>query len=167
MTFFPFLSDLHGFFLALLQWIQVSEQCLVVGVRVPVLLADFEITFESIITCDITVGFWGHFSSGFKSSLLLLICEKFVDWLLNIFNVGWSYNFSLQLLNTVNYIYAAAKLLSHFSHVRLCATPETVAHQAPPSLGFSRQEHWSGLPFPSPMHEGEKWKWSRSVVSNS
>ena len=39
------------------------------------------------------------------------------------------------------------------------------AHQAPPSLGFSRQEHWSGLPFPSPMHESEKWKWSRSVVS--
>ena len=41
------------------------------------------------------------------------------------------------------------------------------AYQAPPSLGFSRQEHWSGLPFPSPMHESEKWKWSRSVVSNS
>ena len=47
-------------------------------------------------------------------------------------------------------------LLSHFSHVRLCATPETAAHQAPLSLGFSRQEHWSGLPFPSPMHESEK-----------
>ena len=47
-------------------------------------------------------------------------------------------------------------LLSRFSHVRLCATPETAAHQAPPSLGFSRQEHWSGLPFPSPMHESEK-----------
>ena len=41
------------------------------------------------------------------------------------------------------------------------------AHQAPLSLGFSRQEHWSGLPFPSPMHESKKWKWSRSVVSNS
>ena len=41
------------------------------------------------------------------------------------------------------------------------------AHQAPPALGFSRQEHWSGLPFPSPMHESEKWKWSRSVVSDS
>ena len=40
------------------------------------------------------------------------------------------------------------------------------AHQAPPSLGFSRQEHWSGLPFPSPVRESEKWKWSRSVVSN-
>ena len=36
-----------------------------------------------------------------------------------------------------------------------------------PSLGFSRQEHWSGLPFPSPMHASEKWKGSRSVVSNS
>ena len=41
------------------------------------------------------------------------------------------------------------------------------AHQAPPSLGFSRQEHWSGLPFPSPMHESEKWKWCHSVVSDS
>ena len=58
-------------------------------------------------------------------------------------------------------------LLSRFSHVRLCATPEMTAHQAPLSLGFSRQEHWSGLPFPSPMHEGEKWKWSHSVVSDS
>ena len=46
-------------------------------------------------------------------------------------------------------------LLSRFSCVQLCATPETAALQAPPSLGFSRQEHWSGLPFPSPMHESE------------
>ena len=37
-------------------------------------------------------------------------------------------------------------LLSRFSRVWLCATPQTAAHQAPPSLGFSRQEHWSGLP---------------------
>ena len=49
-------------------------------------------------------------------------------------------------------------LLSHFSRVRLCATP---------SLGFSRQEHWSGLPFPSPMHKSEKWKWSCLVMSDS
>ena len=47
-------------------------------------------------------------------------------------------------------------LLSRFSHVQLCATPQTAAHQAPPSLGFSRQEHWSGLPFPSPVHKSEK-----------
>ena len=54
-------------------------------------------------------------------------------------------------------------LLSRFSRARLCATPETAAHQAAPSLGFSRQEHWSGLPFPSPMHERE----SESEVTQS
>ena len=40
------------------------------------------------------------------------------------------------------------------------------AHQAPLSLGFSRQEHWSGLPFSSPMRESKKWKLSCSVVSD-
>ena len=51
---------------------------------------------------------------------------------------------------------SAAATAKSLSRVRLCATPETAARQAPPSLGFSRQEHWSGLPFPSPMHESEK-----------
>ena len=55
-------------------------------------------------------------------------------------------------------IFLTVLLLSHFSHFWLCATP---------SLGFSRQEHWSGLPFPSPMHKSEKWKWSCSVMSDS
>ena len=36
------------------------------------------------------------------------------------------------------------------NHVRLFVTPWTVAYQAPPSMGFSRQEYWSGLPFPFP-----------------
>ena len=40
--------------------------------------------------------------------------------------------------------------VTSLSHVRLLATPWTVAYQAPPSTGFSKQEHWSGLPFPSP-----------------
>ena len=57
-------------------------------------------------------------------------------------------------------------LPSRFSRVWLCETPETATHQAPPSLGFSRQEHWSGLLFPSPMRESEKWKWSCSVTSD-
>ena len=43
-----------------------------------------------------------------------------------------------------------ACMLSCFSHVWLCATPWTAAHQAPPSTGFSRQEYWSGVPFSSP-----------------
>ena len=41
-------------------------------------------------------------------------------------------------------------LLSHFSRVPLCANPWTAAYQASLSMGFSKQEHWSGLPFPSP-----------------
>ena len=41
-------------------------------------------------------------------------------------------------------------LLSRFSDVRLCATPWTAAHQAPSSMGFSRQGYWSGLPLLSP-----------------
>ena len=59
---------------------------------------------------------------------------------------------------------AAAKSLQSCS--TLC-DPRDGSPPGSPSLGFSRQEHWSGLPFPSPMHENEKWKWSRSVVSGS
>ena len=54
-------------------------------------------------------------------------------------------------------------LLSRFSRVQLCATPGTAAYQAPPSMGFSRQEYWSGLPFPSLSSV----QFSRSVVSDS
>ena len=47
----------------------------------------------------------------------------------------------------VMYLKVKVKLLSH---VQLFATPWTVACQAPLSMGFSRQEYWSGVPFPSP-----------------
>ena len=57
---------------------------------------------------------------------------------------------------------ATAKSLQSCS--TLCDSIDGV--QTLPSLGFSRQEHWRGLPFPSPVHESEKWKWSRSVVSD-
>ena len=40
-------------------------------------------------------------------------------------------------------------MLSHFSRVQLCVTLWTAAHQAPPSMGFSKQEYWSGVPLPS------------------
>ena len=46
-------------------------------------------------------------------------------------------------------------LLSRFSRVWLCATPWTATHQAPLSMGFSRQEQWSRLPFPPPMRQSE------------
>ena len=54
------------------------------------------------------------------------------------------------------YSIAAAAAVSRFSHVRLLCDPIDEAHQAPLSLGFSRQEHWSGLPFPSPVQESGK-----------
>ena len=56
--------------------------------------------------------------------------------------------------------------LSHYSHVQLFATLWTAAHQAPLCMGFSRQENWSGLPFP-PSGEGKcfpfspSWRWER------
>ena len=62
------------------------------------------------------------------------------------------------------FVAAAAKLLQ--SCLSLC-DPIDGSLPGSPSLGFSRQEHWSGLPFPSPMHESEKWKWSCSVISDS
>ena len=47
------------------------------------------------------------------------------------------------------------------SRVRLFVTLWTVAHQAPPSMGFSRQEHWSGVPFPSPGESSQPRDWSQ------
>ena len=66
-----------------------------------------------------------------------------------------SVEYSIIIILVKSYIYLKVLLLlllSRFSHVRLCMTPQTAAHQALLSLGFSRQEHWSGLPLPSPMH---------------
>ena len=55
------------------------------------------------------------------------------------------YRFLSCIFNSVH-----ASVLSHFSRVQLCVTLWTVAHQAPLSMGFSRQEYWSGLPWPPP-----------------
>ena len=49
----------------------------------------------------------------------------------------------------VPFIQLLLLLLSRFSRVQLRVTPWTAAHQAPPSMGFSRQEYWSGVPLPS------------------
>ena len=95
--------------------------------------------------------------------------EWYLQTFLPLWLICWCFGFPVLLSKSNFYFYEVTLLLllSHFSHVRLCVTPWMAAHQAPPSLGFSRQEHWSGLPFPSPMHESEKWKWSRSVMSDS
>ena len=57
-----------------------------------------------------------------------------------------------------------------FSHVRLLATSRTAAYQAPPSMGFSRQEYWSGVLLPSPIYDAKSfyflfdcWYWNRII----
>ena len=77
----------------------------------------------------------------------------------------WMWIIGLYLLSTPLYIYIYTKV-KVWSH-SVMSNSVIVACQAPLAMAFSRQEYWSGLPFPSPMHESEKWKWSRSVVSNS
>ena len=59
-----------------------------------------------------------------------------------------------------------ACVLSCFSQIWLFLTPWTAACGAPLPMIFSLQEYWSGWPFPSPVHESEKWKWSLSVMSD-
>ena len=56
-----------------------------------------------------------------------------------------------------------ACMLSCFSRVWLCATPWTAAHQAPLSMGLSRQEYWSGLPFPSPWTCNSQGKHKQTI----
>ena len=59
------------------------------------------------------------------------------------------FTFPLGFFLTWALTFSSVQLLSH---VLLFATPWTTAHQAPPSMGFSRQEYWSGVPLPSPMY---------------
>ena len=96
--------------------------------------------------------------------------EVLLHWWAKLISfVGW-YKYCVIYENLLPFcflLHIRLLLLSCFSCVWLCATPYTAAHQAPLSLGFSRQEHWSGLPFPSPMHQSEKWKWSCAVVYDS
>ena len=63
-------------------------------------------------------------------------------------HISYDSTFMKSLGFSMYVIYAC--MLSHFSHVRLFVTPWTVPHQAPLSMGFLRQEYWSGLPLPSP-----------------
>ena len=86
-------------------------------------------------------------------------------WLQEVKRVNsWSFLFSLWtrrcLQERIERIEKATRanmllllLLSHFSCVRILATPWTAAYQAPLSMGFSRQEYWSGVPLPSPTRE--------------
>ena len=68
-----------------------------------------------------------------------------------IIHMATSYVRVNKKLYFLTYKASQVALLSHFSCVRLLATPWTTAYQAPPFMGFSRQEYWSGVPLPSPI----------------
>ena len=71
-------------------------------------------------------------------------------------------------LGSIDYVYTAAAAAAE--SLQSCPTlcdPIDGSQPGSPISRILRQEHCSGLPFPSPMHEGEKWKSSRSVVSDS
>ena len=72
----------------------------------------------------------------------------------------------IQYIFTEGLIYTQCWLAAAAKSLQSCLTLCDPIDGSSPSLGFSRQEHWSGLPFPSPMLESEKWKWSRSVMSD-
>ena len=68
-----------------------------------------------------------------------ILQERTLEWVAISFSNAWKWKVKVKSL----------------SHVQLSATPWTAANQAPPSMGFSRQEYWSGVPLPSPW---EYWK---------
>ena len=88
----------------------------------------------------------------------LVVRFNYEDWLQRVVNIiettrVYVAKHKLCILNIIKthkymYIYTCHAMLSNFSHVRLFATPWTVAYQAPLSLRFPRQEYWSGLHFP-------------------
>ena len=86
-------------------------------------------------------------SSGLLPFCLVLVCPG--GQIHFIVNIG---KMTLQDMSVPSSSVPLRKpLLSPFSRVQLCVTPWTAAHQAPPSMGFTRQEYWSGLPLPSPL----------------
>ena len=68
-------------------------------------------------------------------------------------------------INTMWSMHTAAAAAKSLQSCPTLCDPIDGSPPGSPSLGFSRREHWSGLPFPSPMHESEKWKWSHSEWS--
>ena len=85
--------------------------------------------------------------------LIYCICSSSVYLSLPISQFIPLPTYSLVTVSLLSISMTLLLLLSRFSRVRLLATPWTVAHQAPPSMGFSRQECWSGVPLPSPINK--------------
>ena len=81
-----------------------------------------------------------------------ILQARMLEWVAISFSSAWKWKVKVKTL----------------SRIRLFATPWTAAYQAPPSMGFSRQEYWSGLPLPSPQWIllSHKKEWSSAICSN-
>ena len=93
---------------------------------------------------------WIYVSSGLWHCYKLHKC--IYSWIWSDLNLHSTESEVLDPLSKSNCLITKLLLLSRFSRVQLCVTPQTAAHQAPPSMGFARQEYWSGVPSPSPPH---------------
>ena len=82
-----------------------------------------------------------------------ILQARTLEWVAISFSNAWKWKVKMKSL----------------SRVRLLATPWTAAHQAPPSMGFSRQEYWSGVPSPSPtlIARGNELPWVATIHSTS
>ena len=78
-----------------------------------------------------------------------ILQARILEWVAISFSNAWKWKVKVKLL----------------SRIQLLVTPWTAAHQAPPSVGFSRQEYWSGLPLPSPVVTFRDGKWIRLLSS--
>ena len=99
-------------------------------------------------------------------SIFILLCQA-VLW---VFPFPPCFKYCIGILRLLSVMMRVLLRVLLLLSLQSCPTLCDPRDGSPPgsqSLGFSRQEHWSGLPFPSPMHETKKWKWSRSVGSDS
>ena len=78
-----------------------------------------------------------------------ILQARTLEWVAIFFSNAWKWKVKVKLL----------------SHVWLLATPLTAAYQAPPSMGFSRQEYWSGLPLPSPKCLWDMFKCTSPILN--
>ena len=86
-------------------------------------------------------------SSPTGSSVPGILQARTLEWVAISFSSAWKWKVKVKSL----------------SRVRLFATPWTIAYQTPPSMGFSRQEYWSGVPLPSPIWMADKRMERRST----
>ena len=109
--------------------------------RYSVFLLNFvfsELNWSPIDTVLLRLLLLSHFSRVWPGSPVPEILQaRTLEWVAISFSNAWKWKLKVKLL----------------SHVWLLATPWTAAYQAPPSMGFSTQEDWSGVPLPSPHKE--------------